>query len=215
MTGDVSGVRDTRDVSAEINQALESKFVKAIVLEIDSGGGSVDGTEELAGVVANADKPVIVWGDGLIASAAYWVASQADYIMMSSATTSEVGSIGVYSIYANYSGYLEKEGVDMRILRSTGSSDKVALNPIEEPSQEAIDVEVAQMDVILGTFTKAVRGARAEKLTNAQNQDIDVFTGKVFNASEGIELGLVDSIGTLDDAIFLAVDMAADKFSDN
>ena len=86
--------------------------VKAIVLSIDSPGGTVDGTDNLANAIfaARGKKPIVALGDGTLASAAYWIASGADQIFASD-NSAKIGSIGVVATHEDYSRAEENAGV--------------------------------------------------------------------------------------------------------
>jgi len=99
----------SEDMANWILEANQDPSISAIVLEINSPGGQVDGTQMLGEVIRQSQKPVVAWVAGMAASAAYWVASQAREIMMESLTTSEVGSIGVLAVHIDATKALEKE----------------------------------------------------------------------------------------------------------
>lgn len=169
--------------------------VKAVVLKINTPGGTVDSTEMLADTVKNFSKPIVAWTP-YCASAGYFVASQADAIVMENAVTSEVGSIGVLMVYTDYSKYLEKEGMDVTIFRADGSEDKALINGIE-PLSEELKAEIqGDLNACRKAFLGYVRRGRAGKL-----QSDEVFSGKMYKKEAAIRLGLADRIGTLSDAV--------------
>ncbi|MBO2007562.1 S49 family peptidase [Hymenobacter negativus] len=194
----------TKDLVGMLNAALRDPEVSAVVLDIDSPGGQVDGTEEFAQAIRNAGKPVVAYGDGLVASAAYWIASQCAYIFLNSASTGYAGSLGVLCMSINQEAYLEKNGYKVEILRSTRAVDKARLNPVE-PLSDAVRAAVqADLDQIGETFIAAVERGRAGKLSTKE----DVFTGKVYRGSDAKKHGLVDAIGSLQDAVNKAAQLA-------
>mgnify|MGYP006921379568 CR=1 FL=1 len=196
----------TKEVAAWINQANADPNISAIVLVVDSPGGSVDGTEELAQVVAASQKPIVAWGDGLIASAAYWISSQASELYINQKTTSWVGSIGVISTVINMQKKLEAEGVTIAMVRDSTSVDKAKLNPYEAISPEVLAEHVASLDSIKSTFVNYVKQGRGEKLSAN-----DVFTGKLYNGQDAVKNGLADKVGTLQDAVNAAARLATKK----
>ena len=161
-----------RDLGAAIQTAAADPKVRAIVLNIDSPGGTVDGTAELAGIVkaAAAAKPVIAYNDGMMASAAYWVASQATRIIASE--MSEVGSIGTLMVHEDWSVALDQAGIHIEIMRATGSPDKAKPNPIEEMDEKTRAEVTATLDEYNARFHKAVLGSRPKVPAKA-------MTGKV------------------------------------
>ena len=194
----------TKDLVASLNAANRDPEIAAIVLDIDSPGGQVDGTEELAQAVALSAKPVVAYIDGLGASAAYWIASQASSIFINSASTGYAGSLGVLCMSINQEVFLEKQGYKVEILRSSRAVDKARLNGVE-PLSDVVRASVqADLDQIGETFIAAVERGRAGKLSAKE----DVFTGKVYQGSDAKKHGLVDAIGSLQDAVNKAAQLA-------
>ncbi len=194
----------TKDLVAQLNAANRDPEIAAIVLDIDSPGGQVDGTEEFAQAVAASGKPVVAYIDGLGASAAYWIASQAAHIFINSASTGYAGSLGVLCMSMDQSAFLEKQGVKVEILRSSRAVDKARLNPVE-PLSDAVRAQVqADLDQIADTFISAVEKGRAGKLSTKE----DVFTGKVYRGADALKYGLVDKVGSLQDAVNQAAKLA-------
>jgi protease-4 len=194
----------TKDLVAHMNAANRDPEISAIVLDIDSPGGQVDGTEELAQAVALSGKPVVAYIDGLGASAAYWIASQASSIFINSASTAYAGSLGVLCMSVFQGAFLEKQGIKVEILRSTRATDKARMNPVEPLSDDVRAAVQADLDQIGETFIEAVTKGRAGKLSTKE----DVFTGKVYKGSDAKKHGLVDAIGSLQDAVNHAAKLA-------
>lgn len=184
----------TEDMANWIMEANRDETVSAIVLEINSPGGEVDGTEMLGDVVANSGKPVVAWVAGMAASAAYWVASQAREIMMESETSSEVGSIGVLAVHVDASAYYEKEGLKVQIIRADGSEDKALFNSLEPLNELALNDTKGSLNAIRDQFIKTVQAGRP-------TISADVFSGKMYPGSTAIKKGMADRIGYLGDAI--------------
>jgi protease-4 len=194
----------TKDLVAQLNAANRDPEIAAIVLDIDSPGGQVDGTEELAQAVALSGKPVVAYIDGLGASAAYWIASQAASIFINSASTAYAGSLGVLCMNVYQGAFLEKQGYKVEILRSTRAVDKARMNSVEEMSPEVRASVQADLDQVGETFINSVEKGRAGKLSTKE----DVFTGKVYRGAEAKKHGLVDAIGSLQDAVNHAAKLA-------
>jgi protease-4 len=194
----------TKDLVAHLAAANRDPEISAIVLDIDSPGGQVDGTEELAQAVALSSKPVVAYVDGLGASAAYWIASQASHIFINSASTAYAGSLGVLCMNIFQGAYLEKQGFKVEILRSSRAVDKARMNGVEEITPEVRAAVQADLDQIGETFIEAVTKGRAGKLSTKE----DVFTGKVYKGSDAKKHGLVDAIGSLQDAVNHAAKLA-------
>ncbi|MCC2546427.1 S49 family peptidase [Hymenobacter sp. BT175] len=194
----------TKDLIASLAAANRDPEISAIVLDIDSPGGQVDGTEEFAAAIKNSAKPVVAYGDGLVASAAYWIASQCAFIYINSATTGYVGSLGVLCMHVDQSQFLEKQGMKVTILRSSRAVDKARLNSVEALTEEVIASVQADLDGIAATFISTVESGRAGKLSAKE----DLFTGKVYNGADAKKHGLVDAIGSLQDAVNKAAQLA-------
>ena len=182
------------DMANWILEANRDDNVSAIVLEINSPGGQVDGTELLGETVRQSQKPVVAYVAGYAASAAYWVASQCREIVMESATTSDVGSIGVLAVHVDASAAYEKEGYKVTILRSDGSEDKALFNGIEPLSDVVVNETKASLNLIRSTFVKIVKAGRP-------GISATVFSGKMYPGKEALTLGMADRIGYLGDAI--------------
>jgi protease-4 len=193
----------TEQIASWVMEANEASYVSAIVLEINSGGGQVDGTELLGAVVRQSKKPVVAYVTGMAASAAYWVASQAKEIIMESDVTSEVGSIGVLAMHVDASAFYEKEGYKIKILRSEGSQDKALFNGVESLTPEVEASVKSELTVIRERFVSTVQSGRPQISE-------DVFSGKMYTGKEAIKKGMADRIGFLGDAVYRA-DLLARK----
>lgn len=202
--GDMCGY-GTRQLGEKMLMADEKKNISAHIIEIDSPGGDVDGTPEFASIVAGLTKPVIAFVDGMAASAAYWIASQADHIVTNSLNYTQVGSIGTLIVLANESEYLKKEGIHVEIMRATRSVDKARLNPYEEWSEESLAEVQSRLDMINAGFIKGVNQGRNGKLVTLTE---DIFTGKMYDQKKAFALGMIDEIGTLDQALISARKLA-------
>lgn len=189
MDGGTSTVAARR----EIRKAAADPDVSAILLAIDSPGGTVSGTADLAAEVkaAAAKKPVWAFADDLAASAAYWVASQADKVFAND-RTALVGSIGTLAVVYDLSKAAEDAGVKTLVfgtgpLKGAGAPGA----PVTEDQQAYIRgiVEDAQV-----SFDAAVRRGRG--LTDKQLADAK--TGGVFGADEAMSRKLIDGIQSFD-----------------
>jgi len=163
--------------------------VKAVVVWINSPGGSVVGSEilyESLRAVA-AKKPVVAEMAGVAASGGYIAALGADYIVAHSNTMT--GSIGVIMEYPDMSGLLEQFGVEMQVLRSSGIKGGVspfrAANPEELAAQEALIEETFEWFKMLVAERRNLSGSALN----------DVTTGGVFSGRRAVEIGLIDGLG--------------------
>lgn len=185
----------TEDVGAWLLEAYADTSVIGVVLEINSGGGSVDGTELLAEIVRQRNKPVVAYVLGVCASAAYWVASQCDEIVMESAASSEVGSIGVLAMHVDSSKAYEKEGFKVTIIRADGSEGKALFNSVEPLTEEIQATVKAEMMPIRDEFIRQVKAGRP------MITDENIFKGGMYPGKVAIKNGMADSVGFLGDAV--------------
>jgi signal peptide peptidase SppA len=180
----------------QIRNAVRDDIVSAIVLVIDSPGGTVAGTADLADEVrkANAVKPVISFVEDLAASAAYYVASQASEIHANQ-PDALIGSIGTYMVVYDLSGAFEKEGIKTHVI-ATGSL-KGAGTMGSEITEEQLANWQSIVDNSGKAFTSAVQAGR--KLTNEQLTA--VTTGGVWNAADAKAKQLIDAISSFDEVM--------------
>lgn len=200
MEDQYCGPRGMRTIGSWIQQADAASDIDAILLDIYSPGGQVDYTETLGNIVAGTKKPIVAYANQLTASAAYWVGSHADRIF-ASGRTAEIGSIGVLVSYMDVTRMFKELGVDLQIIRSSLSPEKAKFN-FAQPSEDDIKlIQQEWLDPVAQIFHDTVRDQR-------EGIDESVFTGNTYYAEEAIELGLVDEIGSIEDAAAYALDMA-------
>ena len=174
-----------------IKEADASSNIDGIVLKIDSPGGSVDGTAALSEVVLNTTKPIIAFADGLMASAALWIAASADEIIAASNKT-QIGSIGVLLSFADIQPALEKQGVKFHQIVADQSQDKTKFwNDIKAGNYDSLKKEV--LNPLADDFISHMKSSRP----SIQEKHL---TGKLYFAQDVVG-SLVDSIGNLDFAI--------------
>ena len=201
----VSGGVSTEVVANDFLAALDNSEVKGIVFDIDSPGGTVDGTSQLADIIAanKGRKPVVACANGMMCSAAYWIGSAADSINMADLTT-DVGSIGVVAGHMDISKWEEKQGV--KTTEITAGRFKRATSQYQALTDEGRAMIQSEVDQIYGLFTEAVainRGVSIEEvLTNMAD-------GRVFLGQKALDAGLVDSVSTLAETIQQVSGLAA------
>lgn len=178
-----------------VRLAANDDAITAIVLRIDSPGGTVSGTDDLAQDVAAAAgrKPVAAYIEDLAASGAYWVASQASKIYANRSAL--VGSIGSYATLVDSSGAAEKEGLKVHVIRSA------EFKGAEVAGVEIADETLAEWQrVVDGSHDRFVRAVAAgRKLSLARTREL--ADGRVHFAAEARELGLIDEIRAFDDVV--------------
>jgi len=191
-----AGVITPESFLEQFEQAEKDDSVKAIVLRVDSPGGTVAASEEIAAYVKACEKPVVVSVGDVAASGAYMVSSQADKIVANAG--SAVGSIGVISEIPNVAGLLTKLGVKFTVIHAGKYKD--AGSPYREitPAEKAL-IQGSVNDVY-GQFIDIV--AQGRNLPRSQVESM--ATGWAWNGDQAKKLGLVDEIGTYQDALKLA-----------
>ena len=200
----------TQRLGNMLQMADEKKKVVGHILEIDSPGGAVDGTPELGNIIANLQKPVVAYVDGMMASAAYWLGSQANWIVTNQNNYTEVGSIGTLCMLVNEAGYLKKEGLKVEILRAEQSKDKARLNSIEAWPKANLEELQQDLNQITSDFIATVNKGRNGKLMTIGE---DIFTGKMYDQHRALSLGMIDQVGSLEDAIKAVNQIAFNKRS--
>lgn len=190
MFADISGGVSTQMVAADFREALGREDVKAILFDVDSPGGAVDGTQELVLEIfqARGQKPMATFADGLMASAATWIGTAADEVYLS-AETARAGSIGVVMVHSDESGWYEKYGIKNTVL-SAGKYKAVG-NRYEPLSKEARKIFQEDLDYIYSLFVEAVAGNRGATVERVLE---DMAEGRMFSGSQAVKAGLVDGI---------------------
>jgi len=180
------GPRGTAWLSQRIAQADESGKFEAIILSIDSPGGQVAGTEELARVVAQRATPVYSYAH-TAASASYWVGAKGIELWLDGKTAS-VGSIGVVCSFLDVREAWEKRGLKLHEVYSKTSPDKnLAYRNALNGEYSELERELTRLDAI---FMQSVRQSRPGIAEEA-------LSGKMYLAEDAIRLGLADRIGSL------------------
>jgi len=196
----ISGGVSSQLVARDFRQALKDDDVECIMLCIDSPGGDVDGTQELASEIyqARGQKPIITFSDGMMASAAYYIGAAADKIFISGDNV-KVGSIGVVARHVDVSKADEKMGVK-RTEIVAGKYKRIAseLGPLTESGRQSIQDAVDHIyEVFVGDISK-FRELSPEPVKDGKEQVIPWAEGKVFFGKKAIAAGLVDGVSTME-----------------
>ena len=198
MMDDMSGPGGTsvERFTGRLRDAMADRSVGAIVIDIDSPGGSVDGVTELASELraARDSKPIIAVANTLAASAAYWIGSQASELVVT--PSGEVGSIGVFAAHRDISKALEAEGETVTLVHA--GKYKVEGNPYEPLSDDARAELQGKVDAAYAKFLSAVavgRGVTVDAVAGNYGQ------GRTLDADAAVAAGMADSIETLDQVI--------------
>ncbi len=200
-------------MAARLRHAKQNPYVKAAFVRLSSPGGTVSGTQDAAIALRElaAVKPVVVFAEDITASAAYWIASGASHIVAN--PTSEVGSIGVFSVMPDFSRMLENEGIKFNLVKS--APRKGDGTPGVAVSQDALDDTQRIVDDLHALFVADVAAGRGMRLKyergNAGVKNVP-DDGRVWLGQEALELGLVDSVGNMDDALAITHSLINDQF---
>jgi signal peptide peptidase SppA len=198
MFSDISGGGGTsvEKLTSQFRQAISNPGVKAIVLDVDSPGGSVEGVMELAQEIYNARKvkPITAVCNAMACSAAYWLASAASEVVC--APSGQCGSIGVYLMLQDESEALKKQGIKITILKA--GRYKAEGHPAEPLTEDARNFLQGQVESVYGMFVKAVaqqRGVSQAAVREGMGQ------GRSLLASNAVKANLADRTGTLDEVL--------------
>jgi signal peptide peptidase SppA len=191
----MSGGTSVDQLTSQFRDALADPEVGAILFDVDSPGGSVEGITELANEIraARGQKPMAAVANPTMASAAYWLSSQVDEVIASPSAI--VGSIGVIGMHVDVSAQDEMLGEKVTLI--TAGEGKANGNEHEPLTDEARAELQAMADDYYGLFVGDVAAARGVKATQVTgNWKASAFTAKKAQAA-----GLVDRVETLDEAV--------------
>ncbi len=188
------GETSADQVMTSLRSAFEDKGAKAVVLLINSPGGSPVQAgminDEIYRLKALHKKPVYAVVEETCASAAYYIAVAADQIYVDKASI--VGSIGVLMDGFGFTGLMEKLGVERRLM--TAGENKGFMDPFSPQTEKHRTFTQGMLNQIHQQFITVVKKGRGERLKETP----ETFTGLFWSGQQAVELGLVDKIGTLD-----------------
>jgi protease-4 len=200
---DVTGaIRESEDIVRQIRKYQDDGSIKALVLRIDSPGGGVAASQEIYEQLVRfkkKGKPIVVSMGEVAASGGYYIACTADTIFASPGTVT--GSIGVILSFPVFENLMDKVGIKMEVVKSG------ALKDVGDPGHRMTPQEQKMLQSVIddtyGQFVSIV----------SENRDLDssyvrsLADGSIFTGRQALEKGLVDKLGTLDDAIAAAGEM--------
>lgn len=198
LLGSETGVNITARVREELSMAAEDRSIKAVVLRINSPGGAVTTCDiishELAAFKKKRNIPVVAELMDVAASGGYYIAVSADRIIAHPMTVT--GSIGVVAYSVNASGLMEKLGVADQTIKSGANKDIGSpLRPMSADEREILQSVINEMyERFLDRITEGRPGMNKDELRALAD-------GRIYTAGQALKLGLIDSIGYLDDAI--------------
>lgn len=196
LTGSIPegfGIATSEEITKSLKDASENDGVRAIVMRINSPGGSPAAAEEIVSAMKKINKPIVISMGDVAASAAYYISSPANKIIANPDTMT--GSIGVIWEFQNRSSAYEKDGVSFYISKSGEKKDMGGdWRGLTDDEKKYADQVIAEA---YGRFVKEVADGRNLSLSKVK----DMADGRIYTGTKAKELGLVDDLGNLDDAI--------------
>ena len=196
-------IYSSRSIVRQFERYQKDKSIKAIVFRIESPGGGIAASQEIyehVRRVRDSGKPVIASMGSVAASGGYYVALGADSIMAIPGTAT--GSIGVIATFPNYSKLMQKLGIEMTVVKSGRFKDTGS--PYRAPTAKDKQYLQAWIDSGYEQFVGAV--AREREMTIDEVKRL--ADGRVFSGEQAYNNGLIDTLGTYEDAIDLAAKAA-------
>lgn len=184
------GTVSTMRFDAYFREAVKNPGIKGIMLDVDSPGGAVYYTPQLAKRIydARSSKPIIAFGNGSVGSAAYWVASAASKFIL--APGAEAGSVGVWMAHQDMSKSLELQGVQVSII-SYGENklEGSELGPLSEETRAHMQSRVDAMGAEFESDVARNRGVNVSTVRKEFGQ------GRMYGDKEALSRGMIDGIG--------------------
>lgn len=192
----MSGATSAETFGNAFAELIDDPEISAIVLDVDSPGGQVSGVEELSKKIydARGKKPIVAVVNHLMASAAYWIGTSADEVVVS--PSGDVGSIGVFAVHQDVSEKLQKDGIKVSIIKE--GKYKAEANPYEPLSEEARAAIQSSVTETYDLFVEAVarnRGVEVDAVRNGFGQ------GRVVSARQAVAMGMADRVATMDEVL--------------
>lgn len=196
-------ILDSEEIVRQLKKFHEDRSIQAILLRIDSPGGGVAASQEIyeeVRKIRETGKIVVVSMSSLAASGGYYVACGANKIVANKGTLT--GSIGVISQFMQFDSLMGKIGITMNTIKSGKMKD--AGNPFRKMTADDKEYFQSLMDDVHKQFIGVVEDERGiEHDTLVKYAD-----GRVFTGEQALELGLVDTLGTFEDAVGIAAELA-------
>lgn len=189
---------DFDELEKALLDADDDETVSAVVLDVDSPGGTVNGTPEAADVLASIQKPVVAYTAGGMYSAAYYLAAAADMIL--ARRSAGVGSIGVIAAHVDYTAMYAEEGISIEVFRSGEN---------KAPGAFGLSLSDSQREMIQGRIDAMGKAFREHVLRYRNEVDEDHMDGREFTGEQAVSAGLVDeNASNIKDAIRAALALA-------
>lgn len=194
-----------KSTAEALRKLADDEDVKAVVFRVNSGGGSAVASEQIRHAIKllKAKKPVVVSMGGAAASGGYWISSPANYIIAEPTTIT--GSIGIFGLIPNFSGLVQdKLGVTFDGVTTHKYTDFENDLVLGKDTDEAMKFMQTHVDRGYQSFLNIVSEGRGMK----PEQVDSIAQGRVWLATDAIKIKLVDKLGSLDDAVKKAAELA-------
>ncbi|MYB96102.1 signal peptide peptidase SppA [Candidatus Poribacteria bacterium] len=196
---DVTGIISKSDATIKLIHAYrDDPSVKAIVLRIDSPGGSVAPVQEIYTELEKIEKPIVASMAGSAASGGYYIACAADTILANPGTLT--GSIGVIMQFTRMKGLYDKVGLEHQVIKSGQFKDTGS--PFRTLTEEEQAVLQATVDDVYNQFVDTIAEARSNLLT--RTEVLELADGRIFSGRQALDSKMIDQLGNLPDAIKIA-----------
>ena len=196
---DVTGIITKSDATIKLIHAYRNDpSVKAIVIRIDSPGGSVAPVQEIYTELEKVEKPIVTSMGGSAASGGYYIACAADTILANPGTLT--GSIGVIMQFTRMKGLYDKVGLEHQVIKSGQFKDTGS--PFRTLTEEEQAVLQATVDDVYNQFVDTIAEARSNLLT--RTEVLELADGRIFSGRQALDSKLIDQLGNLPDAIKIA-----------
>ena len=206
--GNTDGISSAKMVS-ELRKIAKDSTIKAMVIRVNSPGGSAYGAEQIwhAVELVKKEKPVIVSMGDYAASGGYYLSSGADVIYADEKTIT--GSIGVFSVIPNVDRLMKKIGVSQQVVKTNEYSDVLSnfTRPLDENEKNMLQNHVA---AVYNVFLKRCSDGRNMSVADVEK----IAEGRVWSGVDAKRIGLVDEIGTLEDAEKAAAEKLGKSFDE-
>ena len=194
-----------KTTAEDLRKLADDEDVKAVVFRVNSGGGSAVASEQIRHAIKliKEKKPVVVSMGGMAASGGYWISSPANYIVAEPTTVT--GSIGIFGLFPNFSGLVtDKLGVTFDGVTTNKYTDYETELVLGKDTEETMKYMQTYVNRGYQSFLNIVSEGRGMKPAEVDS----IAQGRVWLATDAIKIKLVDQLGSLDDAVKKAAELA-------
>ena len=200
---DIRGIISRSDATIKLLHTYrDDQSIKAIIVRIDSPGGSVAPVQEIYSELKKIEKPIVASMGGSAASGGYYIACAADTIVANPGTLT--GSIGVIMQFTQLKGLYDKVGLGHKVIKSGDFKDTGS--PFRELTEQERAVLQSTVDDVYNQFVDTIFEARGDLLT--RDEVVELADGRIFSGKQALDSKLLDQLGNLPDAIEIAAKMA-------